>query len=136
MLYACVPIRSVCPVTVMTSKLAPLRSAANLSRACLPAGFRVALSKSKRESAEKVTFVGTGGRGGGGGVTAGGGGGGGGVTTTGLGAGAAATRSGARVFSPNRYTRPTEKRKEAPPFLPAAAHFGLLLPASRRSPRA
>src|ERR1035437_4834188 len=118
MLYACVPIRSVCPVTVMTSKLAPLRSAASLSRACLPSGFKVALSKAKRESAEKVTFVGAGG--GGGGATAGGGGGGGGVTTTGLGAGAAATRSGARVFSPNRYTRPAEKRSTSP-LLPRAS---------------
>src|ERR1039457_4886940 len=110
MLYACEPIRSVCPVTVMTLKLAPLRSAANLSRCCLPAGFMADLPKSNRESAEKVTFLGAGG-GGGGGVTAGGGGGGG-VTATGwgTGTGAAATGAGAGahgaqagVFAPKRY---------------------------------
>ncbi len=103
MFDAAAPIRSVCPMAVMTSKLVPFKSAANLSSACLPAGLTVALPNSNSESAENVTFLGAGGGaggGGGGGGAATGGGGGGGEAT--MGAATAARGAGAGDAAPKR----------------------------------
>src|SRR5580658_10522841 len=114
MLYACDPIRSVYPVTVMTSNWAPLSCAAKSSSACLPAGLTVAFAKSNSESAEKLTLVRIGGAGGGGG------GGGGGAATGAAAMGTGVTTGGGGAERPNLYTSPTEKRSMTP-LLPTAS---------------
>src|SRR5580658_40581 len=102
MLYACDPIRSVYPVTMMTSNWAPFSCAAKSSSACLPAGLTVSFPKSNSESAEKLTLVRMGGAGGGGGGGGGGGAAAGGATNS------RATTGGGGAARPNLYTSPTE----------------------------
>src|SRR6185369_8107694 len=52
------PKRSLCPVTEMMSYSVPFSSSAKVSSSVLPAGFKVDLSKAKKESAENATLLG------------------------------------------------------------------------------
>src|SRR5262245_62472424 len=81
-LYSALPIGSVWPIAMITSRATPFSLLTRSSSFALPSGFSTALSKSNSTSAAKVTFSvtgfggTTGGGGGGGGAAAGFGGGG------------------------------------------------------------
>jgi hypothetical protein len=93
-LYASLPIESVWPIAITTSRLIALTLFARSSSFALPSGLSTDLSKSNSTSAASVTFSATGAGFGFAGAGAGGGGGGGGGGGTATGAGGFGTRSG------------------------------------------